>query len=271
MRLPDRSPRRNRHGFTVTELLVVVALVALLVSMLLVASRGLRSASLVTADLASMRSLQAAQLAYAVDHGGALADARLPHGSGGGNPALSFVTTIAGYADHPLAFRSPLDRSPHWPVETGGEGVALAGSSGGFRRTSYGINTFLSRQYSPWAAIDPSRMTDRLGRVPAPADTVHCLHMAPTGAYAGSDHPHVEGWGDLPSAPLAASAQVGIGVAGGPDRSVESRANWSFLDGHVATHRFVGVYVNPDTNRFDPFAASLFGRRISAVGTPGES
>jgi prepilin-type N-terminal cleavage/methylation domain-containing protein/prepilin-type processing-associated H-X9-DG protein len=249
-------------GFTVTELLVVVALVGLLVAMLAVAARGLRESSKVTVDLAALRSLQVAHLAYATDQRGFLADAGLPHGSGGGSPATSFVTTLAAYADHPLAFRSPLDRSPHWSAEAGGEGQSIAG--GGFRRTSYGINTFLSRQYSPWVAIDPAKVTDRLGRIPHPAGTVHCLHMAPTGAYAGSDHPHVEVWGSLPNAPLAAGAQVDISVAGGPSRSIESRANWSFLDGHVATRKFGELYVNPETNRFDPFIAGLFDRRFIA-------
>ena len=249
-------------GFTVTELLVVVALVSLLVAMLAVAARGLRESSKVTVDLAALRSLQVAHLAYATDQRGFLADAGLPHGSGGGSPATSFITTLAPYADHPLAFRSPLDRSPHWPAEAGGEGQSIAG--GGFRRTSYGINTFLSRRYSPQAAIDPARVADRLGRIPNPAATVHCLHMAPGGIYAGSDHPHVEGWGSLPTAPVAAAAQVDIAVAGGPPRSIESRANWSFLDGHVATRTFGELYVNPDTNRFDPLLAGLFGRRFTA-------
>jgi prepilin-type N-terminal cleavage/methylation domain-containing protein/prepilin-type processing-associated H-X9-DG protein len=256
-------------GFTVTELLVVVAIVSLLVAMLAVAARGLRDSSRVTVDLAALRSLQTAQLAYATDQKGFLADAGLPHGSGGGNPAVSFLSTLAPYADHPLAFRSPLDRSPHWATADGGEGQSLAGTTAGFRRTSYGINTFLSRQYSPWVAINPAKVTDRLGRIPHPAGTVHCLHMAPTGAYAGSDHPHVEGWGSLPTAPLAASAQVDISVAGGPPRSIESRGNWSFLDGHVATMKFGELYVNPETNRFDPFIAGLFDRRFTAASAGG--
>ena len=89
--------------------------------------------------------------------------------------------------------------------------------------------------------------------------------MPPTGVYAGSDHPHVEGWGSLPTAPVAASAQVDISIAGGPPRSIESRGNWSFLDGHVATMRFGELYVTPEINRFDPFIAGTFDRQFTAA------
>jgi type II secretory pathway pseudopilin PulG len=265
-----RSTRRV-DGFTVVELLVVVGIIVTIIAILLPALSGVRRSSRITADLANLRSLQTAQLAYATDHNGFLADARLPHGGVNQGWEESFVTTLAPYFGNNAALRSPLDESPHWALDAGGEGVPVPGTSPAsvnyHRLTSYGINNYLAREFSPQAAIDPTRVADRLSKIASPSDTVHMLLMTETGPYAGSDHPHVEEWGALGQAPLVASSHVDTAAAGGLMKTGDARSDWSFLDGHVATLRFNEVYIDETVNRFDPGVSALFQRRVQASGS----
>jgi len=252
------------RGFTLVELVLVVAIIALLVAILLPAMQAARHAARTARCLANVRSLQQAHLSYATDNRGLFADVALPHG-GLGDPEKSFVTTLRPWFDNPDVLHSPLDRSPHWPTSAGGDGTPVPQSGGALRQTSYGMNNYLSRQYSPAAAIDPAAGADRMSRVPSPASTVMVLFMAEEGPFSGSDHPHVEEWwvsgamADLP--PIQASSQVAIGAAGGKPKSWDARSNWGFLDGHVETMPFGDVYLTNEINRFDPAVAGTFSAR----------
>jgi type II secretory pathway pseudopilin PulG len=264
-----RAPRSLGAGFTLVELLLVVAIIVTIVAILLPAFAGIRRSSRVAADLANLRLLQSAQLSYASDFGGFLADARLPHGGVNQGVEESFVTTLKPYYDNAFALRSPLDASPHWPTAMGGEGLVVPGTTDGHRVTSYGINNFLAREFSPQAAIDPALVTDRLTKVASPANTIHMLLMAETGEYAGSDHPHVESWGSLAQAPIIAASQVATSAAGGLAKTGDAKSDWSFLDGHTASLRFTETYVDASVNRFDPSLSATFDRRVTAAaGAP---
>jgi prepilin-type N-terminal cleavage/methylation domain-containing protein len=263
------APRAGLPGFTLVELLVVIAIIVTILAILLPAFAGIRRSSRVAADLSNLRLLQAAQLAYATEFGGFLADARLPHGGAAQGETESFVATLKPYYDSSFALKSPLDQSPHWPTAMNGENLPVPGSGGRYRSTSYGINNFLAREFSPQAAIDPSLMTDRLTKVASPAATVHMLLMTETGEYAGSDHPHVESWGNLAQGPLVAATQVATAAAGGLPKTSDARSDYSFLDGHTASLKFSEVYIDPTVNRFDPSVSGLFDRRIATTnGAP---
>ncbi|MBL9119099.1 MAG: prepilin-type N-terminal cleavage/methylation domain-containing protein [Phycisphaerae bacterium] len=264
-----RSAPVLRRGFTLVELLIVVAIIVTIIATLLPAFASVRRSSRVTADLANLRMLQAAHLGYATDFGGYLADARLPHGGVDQDIKESFVTTLKPYYDSAFALRSPIDNSPHWPTSMGGANVPLAGSADAFRVTSYGLNNFLSREFSPASAVDPLLATDRLSKVSSPGATVHMLLMAETGDYAGSDHVHVETWGGAQQAAIVATVQVSTAAAGGLERTGEARSNWSFLDGHAATLRFGSTYIDQSINRFDPSVSGLFDSRTGGtLGSP---
>jgi prepilin-type N-terminal cleavage/methylation domain-containing protein/prepilin-type processing-associated H-X9-DG protein len=249
---------RSRRAFTLVELLAVVAIIASLVALLFPAASALRQRARTTACLSNLRSLQQASLAYSADSAGWLIDARLPHGGSDQGSDQSFVSVLAarGYCDTSL-IRSPLDDSPHWAVERGGDGVPVPNSNGRFRLTSYGLNNHLAREYSPWAGIDPALATDRLSKVPNHARTVQLLLMTTTGEYAGADHPHVEGWGSGAQAPLLASSQVAVAAASQDKPSASSVSNWSFLDGHVESLPFDRVYLNAQRNLLDPNISQL--------------
>lgn len=256
--LISRPTSRRARGFSLVELLVVLAVVAVLVGLVSTAIAPVRRAARATADLANLRQLAIASANYATDHRGLLVDARLPHGSIPLDGEASFVTTLADYAGSPLALRSPLDRSRHWKEE----GEPLPGDR--YRLTSYGLNNHLCREFSPWGAIDPARITDRLSLVPAPAGTVQFLLMAESGEFAAADHVHVEEWGSAEQAPAVASGQCATALVGGSPASPGARSNYAFLDGHVATLSFAAVYRDADRNRFDPSCSGAFDLLVAA-------
>ncbi len=256
---------RSRRGFTLVELLVVIGIVSLLLAIAYPSLSAVRNSARIAACLSNLRGIQQAAVAYATDSRGYLVDVGLPHG-GLGVIEQSFLTTLVPYCEDRLVFHSPLDNSRHWPLGAGGgggDGTPVPGGGNTFRQTSYGMNNFLSRNYSPSAAIDPALATDRLSRIPSPASTVMFLMMTESGEFAGSDHPHVEEWygGDGEFAVNQASTQLAIDAAGGPARSFDSRSNWGFVDGHVGTSSFSDLFLDSERNRFDPAIAGLFRAR----------
>ncbi len=259
-----RARRRSRRAFTLVELLSVIAIVAAIIALLLPAIQSMHRRAKSANCLANLRSLQQASLAYSTDEAGWLIDARLPHGGLEQGSAESFVDVLArrGYCDT-TQIRSPLDDSPHWSAEDGGDGVPVQGTTAVFRRTSYGLNNHLAREFSPWAAIDPSLATDRLTKVGHHANTVQMLAMATTGPFAGADHPHVEGWGGGAASPVIAASEVEIASVSQGAPTAVSESNWSFLDGHVETARFASIYSGELRNRLDPRVSSVYPNTAS--------
>jgi len=293
MHSQERFRGGDRRAFSLTELLVTIGLVALLLGLLLPALASVRSSGRVSGCVANLRQLAQAHASYMTEHDGYFVDAGLPHDSSGGGAAdeIAWVNQLRpwlggrdydGETDEELAargvealpvLRSPLDTSPHWPPHLGGDGGPVAGDR--YRRTSYALNDFLSRRYSPHVALEGAfGATDRLGRVPAPNDTVQFVVLAFEGEYAASDHVHVA---DLYSPvdpallPRLAGRQIQLDAAGGPPAEYESRSNYAFLDGSVRTEAFVDVFMPPAdldgdgaittadfVNRFDPRTAGRF-------------
>jgi prepilin-type N-terminal cleavage/methylation domain-containing protein/prepilin-type processing-associated H-X9-DG protein len=249
----------SRRAFTLVELLIVTAIVVVILGLLAPSLRRVQLSARTVKCLGNIRSLQLASVEYAADNRGLLIDVGLPHG-GAANEEVAWINTLQKYYDTRLVVHSPLDKSPHWPVDEGGQGVPVPGSANSFRRTSYGCNNYLSRNYSPAAAVDPTLAADRLSKIPAPPSTVHFLMMADEGEYAGSDHVHVESWwvgagaANLP--PIKSATQMQTNAAGGPSKSWDARANYGFVDGHVETLPFSSVYLTNKINRFDPVPAS---------------
>lgn len=254
-----------RRGFTLIELLVVVAVIAVLLSILLPALSLARRSGQTIACLSNMRGMQMSQVLYANDHQGQLVDFGLGHGAAHDEENLSWFRNLQEYYDSPLALRSPLDKSPHWPAGTSGPGGSVGGGQGipvpesagtRFRKTSYGINEHVS----PRPPFDPEAgrqwFFDKLHRIQKPTVTAQFVIMAFEGAFAGSDHIHVSNWFSpfLPpdaSASLAAN-MMQVNAQYGPERSMEARSNYSFLDGHASTMMFREVYESPMKNKFDP-------------------
>ncbi|HEX2838998.1 MAG TPA: type II secretion system protein [Phycisphaerales bacterium] len=258
----------SQPAFTLIELLVVLAIVALLVGLLLPALGKARRAARQTVCLSNIRSLQTAQLLYCDDYKGLFADVGLPH-RGAGDPRLSFIWSLREYIGSipqqydasappesyvvPPLLRSPGDASPAWLPRDGGSGPS---ANGAFRRTSYGMNNYLSRTYNP--GISAKEPWDRLQKVPLPSSTIQFLLMAETSNddFHVSDHPHAESWNTAAQAPQRAFVQVQIAKWGGPSQSPQSLSNYSFLDGHASPLVFSRAYRDPSVNQFNPAATA---------------
>jgi len=265
MSMSGRSTKRG--GFSLLELLVVIGVVALLMGLLIPSLQSVLRAGRISACLSHLRSIQVAHMSYMMDNGGYFVGVGLAHG-GLGNEEAAWINTLERHYGSREVLQSPLDRSPHWTAEAGGEGIPLPGTTDRFRRASYGRNNFLTPNYSP--AEQPVR---RLSDVNSPAATVDFMILSFHGPFAGSDHVHVENW-MVPGQPMltaevavqqtqinAASGvrtkwneqQQQIVVSGGNTGALwDARSNYGFLDGSTGTFRFGELFISFERNRFDP-------------------
>lgn len=234
-------------------MLAVIGVITVLLAIVVPTISTARLAARNTADLSQMRQLGVAHIAYQAINADRFVDVGLPHG-GYGNEARSFAEVLKPYCDD-IVMKSPLDDSPHWPSDLGGEGRGVTeDGSGPLRRTSYGMNNYLSRHYSPSVALlGPGHAADRAQKVRFPDRIVCFLHMSRSGDYAVSDHPHVENWSFGPEAFRLASQQVAIDAAeGSPLVDPLAQSNFAFVDGSIGTRRFEEVYESVERNAFDP-------------------
>ena len=239
------------RAFTLIELLVVISIIALLMGILLPSLHKARRTALRMKCMSNMRNMELAHWMYMTDWEGCFIDVGFAHGGAHANEDVAWVNTLSKYYSDKLLHRSPIDRSPHWSMEEGGQGVPVPPSTDQFRRTSYGVNNYLT-------GVAPTKSYRKLSQVPRPSATVHFLIMAFEGPFAGADHPHVESWmvpGHPDSPPILAARQIQTNAHGGREQSWEARSNYGFLDGHADSLIFHDVYVNPKTNNFDPEVA----------------
>lgn len=232
----------RKRGFSLLELLMVVAVISLLMGILLPALAGARAVAKRTKCLSQIRNLELAHWMYM-----GLNEGRFIEIDDSGNAQLSWVTTLSAYYGARLILRSPVDNSTHWPG-----GIPVSGTTNEFRHTSYGINNYLS-------TLSTTAAYTQLLQVPRPFATVHFVFMAQTGNSAGADHVHPDDWWVAPlpnAAPSLAAAEMSTNAHGGPAHSWEAITNYGFLDGHAETRRFREVYTNPSRNNFDPAVAN---------------
>lgn len=249
-RLASESVRRGTRAFTIIELIVVIGIITVLLGLMFPAIGTIRLVAFNTEDLSQIRQLGLGHVAYQNVYSERFVDVGLPHG-GYGDSARSFAETLEPFLGAPI-LRSPLDRSPYW--ESGMQNGE--GSEPVLRRTSYGMNNYLSRNYSPQVALyGPGAAADRLAKVQQPDQVVCFLHMSPNGSFAVSDHPHVENWSFGSQPWKLANEQVAIWAAEGkPSISEFAESNYGFVDGSTGSRPFDKVYESAQVNLFDPDA-----------------
>ncbi|MEO1237639.1 MAG: prepilin-type N-terminal cleavage/methylation domain-containing protein, partial [Planctomycetota bacterium] len=162
---------RRCDAFSLIELLVVLAVVALLIGLLLPVLSEARGVARMSACLSNLRQLQTAHAVYQVESDGRML------GTVHAAPAGSWVHVLRRY-DEALLLRSPVDTSPHFP---GGTPIA-----GDFRQSSYTLNFYLSPD-------NPVGFSKAI-QVPRPSAVGHMMLLVFTGPNATSDHVHPSGW-----------------------------------------------------------------------------
>ncbi len=272
-------------GFTLIEVIVVVAVISLLMSLLLPALGAVRRTAQQTECLSNLRQIGVAHQMYMNLNREAFVDVDLPHG-GIGDPRNSWLTKLPRvFHDSTLALRSPADRSPYWSVDEGGawDGMTLdqaldfleanpgetLQSSQISRWSSYGINYLLTRKFGAYVQFQNGQVKTsefhRLQWIPRPSQTVHFTvmsqgegHKNSDPLFARSDHFHSDEWFDYPNQeqlPDWVVREIEIGIHGGPTAGWNSRSNYLFVDGRTASLTFREVYVDKNRNAFLPLAS----------------
>ncbi|MCE9589121.1 MAG: type II secretion system GspH family protein [Planctomycetes bacterium] len=237
--MPLRRCAGVRRGFTLLELLVVISIIALLTGILLPALGRARAAGRRTQCLMNLRGLEQAHWSYMMDNKGLFIDSS--HSG-----SLQWLKTLREYNHDNISVHSPVDDSPHWPTNQGGQGLTPV------RQTSYGINDYLT----PTTASSTPYV--RLELVNRPSSVVHFVMIARTGSAANAEHVHADSWwvsGFPQLAPAQAATEMFINAHGGRDASPDAISNYGFLDGHAASLMFRDVYESNVLNRFDPAVA----------------
>jgi prepilin-type N-terminal cleavage/methylation domain-containing protein/prepilin-type processing-associated H-X9-DG protein len=206
-----------RAGFTLLELLVVMAILSILVALVFSAVRSARVASHQTGCQSNMRQIGAALIQYATEHDGMFPETT--H-SLGVHYEEAWIYTLAPYFQNIDSIRiCPADPKKEERLKNKG--------------TSYTLNSYIFV-----ASMDPfgqpsGQAMNKLSLIPNLQRTILAFNIADSaGTTDMSDHTHSEGWTNWRA--VCADIQPDRFHAGTPkeDHS-EGSANYLYADGHV--------------------------------------
>jgi prepilin-type N-terminal cleavage/methylation domain-containing protein/prepilin-type processing-associated H-X9-DG protein len=194
-----KTPFPNRRGFTLLELLVVVAIIAVLAALLVPVVGRMTERGRTTKCTNYLQQIGAAAMRYAGEN-----EMQLPVTSHQRRTGYkSWTITLQPYASGKLFFRCPCDEDKERPY-------------------SYAMNDFLT----PNPAGAPELDVARLSRLDRARETV--LFAEAAKEYVNTDHFHFSDYLGRPIPPEIFTKQVAAERHGGA-------ANYLFADAHVET------------------------------------
>ena len=210
----ETSIRPSLSGFTLVELLVVVAIIATLAALGFLGARGAITASRQSACMMNLRNLGAALHLYAQDH-----DGSFPETSHTAALDQAWIMALESYL-------GDYDRTRVCPADPRREERLAAGG------TSYLLNSFLFvPEVNAWGEIE-GKPLNRPAAIPDPARTMLIFTCADrVGTGPGNDHTHSNLWTNW----RGVCADIAPGRFGGGNnpQSAKGRANYLFADGRV--------------------------------------
>ena len=232
------APSIRRSGFTLVELLVVVAIIALLLAILSPALGNARAAAMATKCLAHTRTIALVMQMYAnEDPRHFYPTARMPMTATG---LPTWIDLTRPYVEALRVYRCPSDQSTNWDAQM------MA------RITSYGINAYFTPNHPPYKGITPSQ-------IHSPSETIIAAELIENVAM---DHFMPMYWGDPPAVVnMMMQNSQWDRATGRPTKIVHTRhigeSNYVFTDGHAATHAFEETWAQqpgqrPALDCYDP-------------------
>ncbi len=239
-----------RGGFTLVELLVVIAVIAMLISILLPVLGRAREQTRAVMCESNLRMLGLAVQMYADGNRGWFPEWGYAHGGGEAGASRAWINTVSPeYGRDRNLLKCPSDRSGHWTKPL----------SNKLRRTSYAVNYYLAAggEDNPLWWRD-GHAYNRQDWIKRPAGTIFFAELVEEGAYALTDHIHADYWQDFyPDDRSKAAEMVMI------ERHFRE-ANYGFVDGHAERLPYEKTFaiqsieadsVNWLFNKYDPTIA----------------
>lgn len=231
------SPRRscgNGSGFTLVELMVVIALVAVLSGLALASVSKINSRANTMKCVSVLKSLGAATLLYTTENGGELPRSFHSAGSYRQPGWAASIAPYLGIEEDQLNnnwarvfnahFRSPADPSADPFIY------------------SYGFNVHFELDPNGDDFVGSPQTWRRLSQIPAPASTILIGQTKPV---LFGDHLMCHQWSGVQAAKNALNHEIHNG-----------KANYLFLDGHVETLRVEQTFdPSRNVNRWNPSLA----------------